>query len=138
MLRSMKVLMAGAAIALSTMVAGGAFAQGGETGSADKPAEGLGEIGVVLDYAYAQPAFLEALKSGDRGTAHALLVKYGLPEEQPLTESPLDTIVPGGPYTNCHYILITYYDIGGWPNHPRTKWIVVCNNAANGETAFGW
>lgn len=138
MLHSMKVLMAGVAIAVSTMSAGSAFAQDGETGAPDKPAVSLGEIGVVLDYAYAQPAFREALKSGDRATAHGLLVKYGLSEDVPLTESPVNTVVPGGPYTNCYYTLITYYDIGGWPNHPQTKWILVCTNAAQGQTAFGW
>lgn len=138
MLHSMKVLMAGVAIAVSTMSAGSAFAQDGETGAPDKPAVSLGEIGVVLDYAYAQPAFREALKSGDRATAHGLLVKYGLSEDVPLTESPVNTVVPGGPYTDCRRILITYYDIGGWPNHPLMKWIWECNNSAGGLTTFGW
>ena len=138
MLRSMKVLMVGVAIALSTMSAGSAFAQDGEAGSPDQPAAGLGEIGVVLDYAYAQPAVREALKSGKDGILRELLVKYGLREDVPVIESPVNTVVPGGPYTNCYYTMITYYEIGGWPNHPLTKRILICNNAANGQTAFGW
>ena len=40
MLHSMKVLMAGVAIAVSTMFAGSAFAQDGETGAPGKPAVG--------------------------------------------------------------------------------------------------
>lgn len=138
MLHSIKLLMAGVAIAVSTMFAGSAFAQDGETGAPDKPAVGLGEIGVVLDYAYAQPAFREALKSGESGVLRELLVKYGLNGDVPVIEEPVNTIVPGGPYTDCRRILITYYDIGGWPNYPLMKWIWLCNNSAGGVTSFGW
>ncbi len=101
----------------------------------------LGEVGIVLDFANAQPEFHEALRPKNAEKIRNLLLSYGLSDKVKVYDGPMDTIVPGGPYTNCHIAPMTVYypaPTYSWPNNPRTIMIVICNNIAGGESGFNW
>ena len=133
------------ALALSTLAGGHALAQRREAPriKAEPRTEmpSLGEAGVVLDFANAQPEFREALRPKNTDKIRELLRSYGLSDKVKVYDGPMETIVPGGPYTNCHMAPMTVYypaPTYSWPNHPRTIFIVICNNIAGGQTGFNW
>lgn len=139
MLRSTKSTILCTALALFTLVGGHAWAQGRASAqpkqaSADVP--GMGEAGILLEFARTEPEFREALKSDNAEKLRKVLANYGLSDMLKVYDNPLETIVPLGPYSGCTYRYITVYT--NWPHDPRTIRLLVCNNSAGGLTSFGW
>ena len=133
------------AIAFFTLIGGNALAQRREAvqpkddDRTDTPS--LGEVGVVLDFANAQPEFRDALKPRNTKEIRELPLSYGLPDKVNVYDGPMEIPVPGGPYTNCYPAPITVYTPNpphSWPNNPNIIIITICTNSADGHTGFGW
>lgn len=145
MFRSTRSTIICTALAFATLIGGNALAQRREAvQSKDDPhteMPSLAEAGVVLDYANAQPEFRDTLKTMNTEKVRDLLRSYGLSDKVKVYDNPMETIVPGGPYTNCHYAPMTVYypaPTYSWPNHPRTIILRICDNVSNGQSSWGW
>ncbi len=145
MFRSTKTTILCTAVVFSTLICGAALAQRREAvqpqAAPNAAMPSLGEAGLVLDFANAQPEFRDALKPRNTEKIRALLINYGLSENVNVYDGPMDTTVPGGPYTNCYLAPMNVYypaPTFSWPNHPRLIYLLICTNSAGGNSAFGW
>lgn len=140
MFRSTRSKMVCVALTFFTLVGGHAWAQSRAAVQAkaelrtDMPS--LGEAAVVLEFANARPEFQEALRPKNTEKIRELLVGYGLSDKVKVYDGPMETIVPGGPYTNCYSTLMSVYYPApySWPNNPRTVIVIICTNSAGGQT----
>ena len=102
---------------------------------------GLGEVGLVLDFANRQPEFRDATKPFNTDRIRELLLSYGMSRSVQVYDGPMNNIVPGGPYTNCFASATKVYYPNppySWPNHWRTIILIICDNSGGGTTGFGW
>lgn len=112
MFRSTRTPLVCAAFALSALIGSSAFAQ---TKSLAQPSAdqrvgtpSMAEIGLVLDYANAQPEFLNTMKQNNIEKIRALLLSYGMPKSVKIDEI---SNTPITPYTDPDFLCdaVIYY-----------------------------